>query len=117
MPSPATAVKSKLAEVVHGYVLAVSPKFYADLRYPTYTYAKLMFGLIEAHFLAGNEEALAALTRAQLLRARCNPRRQDEWLVRTDNRVLHLRPFTAIGDESYTTYLTTTDWSDTGFAA
>ena len=103
------AVKSKLAEVVNGYVLAVSPKFYADLRYPTYTYEKLVFGLIEAHFLAGNEEALAALTRAQLLRARCNPRRQDEWLVRTDNRVLHLRPFTAIDDESYTTYLTTTD--------
>ena len=55
------AVKSKLAEVVHGYALAVSPKFYDDLRYPTYTYEKLVFGLLEAHFLAGNEEALAAL--------------------------------------------------------
>ena len=54
-------VKSKLAEVVHGYALAVSPKFYDDLRYPTYTYEKLVFGLLEAHFLAGNREALAAL--------------------------------------------------------
>jgi hypothetical protein len=50
-----------------------------------------------------------AVTRAQLLRARRNPQRQDEWLVHTDSDVLHLRPFTAIDDESYTTYLTTTD--------
>ncbi len=55
------AVKSKLADLVHGYALAVSPKFYDDLRYPTYTYAKLVFGLLEAHFLAGNDEALPAL--------------------------------------------------------
>lgn len=56
-----TAVKSKLAELVHGYALTVSPKFYDDLRYPTYTYEKLVFGLLEAHFLAGNDEAIAAL--------------------------------------------------------
>ncbi len=55
------AVKSKLAEVVHGYALAVGPKFYEDLRYPTYTYEKLVFGLVEAHVLAGNDEALTAL--------------------------------------------------------
>jgi len=55
------AVKSKLAELVHGYALAVSAKFYDDLRYPAYTYEKLVLGLLEAYVLAGNAEALAAL--------------------------------------------------------
>ncbi len=55
------AVKSKLAELVHGYALAVSPRFYDDLRYPTYTYEKLVLGLLEAYVLAANQEALGAL--------------------------------------------------------
>lgn len=56
-----TAVKCKLDEVVHEYAQAISPRFYDDLRYPTYTFEKLLLGLLEAHFLAGNAEALAAL--------------------------------------------------------
>jgi DUF1680 family protein len=55
------AVKSKLDDVVHAYAQAISPKFYDNLRYPTYTYEKLVLGLLEAHFLADNQEAIAAL--------------------------------------------------------
>jgi len=46
----------------------------------------------------------ARLTRSQLLAATAASRSSQDWLVATDGRSLTLRPFSAVGDETYRLY-------------
>jgi DUF1680 family protein len=65
------ATRAKVSSLVRGYAqtLDAGGKFFVDLRYPGYTYDKLVCGLIDAHSFAGDTAALdvlAATTRAAL---------------------------------------------------
>jgi len=65
------ATRAKVKRLVRGLAetMDLSGKFFADLRYPGYTYDKLVLGLIDAHSYAGDGTALdvlAATTRAAL---------------------------------------------------
>jgi uncharacterized protein len=55
--------RAKVKRLVAGYARTVDPsgKFFVDLRYPGYTYDKLVCGLIDAHSLAADETALPVL--------------------------------------------------------
>jgi DUF1680 family protein len=54
---------AKVARLVTGYAQTVDPtgKFFVDLRYPAYTYDKLVCGLIDAHSYASDGNALKVL--------------------------------------------------------
>src|SRR5579863_20281 len=57
------ATRAKVSRLVEGCALTMDPsgKFFADLRYPAYTYDKLVCGLIDAHSFARDPSALTAL--------------------------------------------------------
>ena len=55
------AYQNKVNSLVEGYSLTISPAFYQDLRFPAYTYDKLVLGLSDAYTLAGCQQAQAAL--------------------------------------------------------
>jgi DUF1680 family protein len=57
--------RAKIDRLVQGYAATVEPqgKFYRDNRFPSYTYDKLVGGLVDARRLAGDDSALAALKR------------------------------------------------------
>jgi DUF1680 family protein len=60
-----TATRAKIDRMVRGYAATVDAegKFYRDNRFPSYTYDKLVAGLVDARQLAGNGMALATLSR------------------------------------------------------
>jgi DUF1680 family protein len=65
------ATRAKVRSLVRGYAETLDPtgKFFVDLRFPGYTYDKLVCGLIDAHSYAGDATALQVLdatTRAAL---------------------------------------------------
>ena len=65
------ATRAKVKRLVRGYAETLDPsgKFFGDLRYPGYTYDKLVCGLIDAYSYAGDAMALDVLaetTRAAL---------------------------------------------------
>jgi len=65
------ATRAKVKRLVRGYAETLDPsgKFFVDLRYPGYTYDKLVCGLIDAHSYAADATALDVLaetTRAAL---------------------------------------------------
>ncbi|HEY9789515.1 MAG TPA: beta-L-arabinofuranosidase domain-containing protein [Candidatus Obscuribacterales bacterium] len=54
-------LKDRVAGLVRGYSATISPKFYENARFPTYTYDKLLRGLLDAYMFTGNQEAWQAL--------------------------------------------------------
>ena len=95
------ATRAKVKRLVRGLAETMDPsgKFFVDLRYPGYTYDKLVCGLIDAHSYAGDATAfdvLAATTRAAL------PHMADRALTPEE---MHQRPHkdeTYTWDETYT---------------
>jgi hypothetical protein len=95
------ATRTKVKRLVRGYAETLDPsgKFFVDLRYPGYTYDKLVCGLIDAHSYAGDATALDVLaetTRAAL------PHMADRALTSEE---MHQRPHkdeTYTWDETYT---------------
>jgi len=55
------STQEKVHRLVHGYALAISPRFYLGNRFPAYTYDKLSIGLLDAHEFAGAPQALKVL--------------------------------------------------------
>jgi len=95
------ATRAKVRRLVRGYAETLDPsgKFFVDLRYPGYTYDKLVCGLIDAYSYAGDATALDVLaetTRAAL------PHMADRALTSEE---MHQRPHkdeTYTWDETYT---------------
>jgi uncharacterized protein len=95
------ATRAKVKRLVRGYAETLDPsgKFFVDLRYPGYTYDKLVLGLIDAHSYAGDTTALDVLaetTHAAL------PHMADRALTSEE---MHQRPHkdeTYTWDETYT---------------
>src|SRR5208337_605341 len=56
--------QEKVQRLVRGYAAAVSPRFNQGNRFPAYTYDKVSIGLLDAHELAGDPNALKALDSA-----------------------------------------------------
>jgi hypothetical protein len=59
------ATRAKIGRLVQGYAATVDPqgRFYRKNRFPSYTYDKLVGGLLDAQRLGGNATALATLAR------------------------------------------------------
>jgi DUF1680 family protein len=53
--------KAKLDRLLALYEPTISEKFYANFRFPSYDYDKMVIGLIDAHEFAGHERAFALL--------------------------------------------------------
>jgi uncharacterized protein len=93
--------RAKVKRLVHGYAQTVDPtgKFFGDLRYPGYTYDKLVCGLLDAHSWAGDENAvpvLYATTRA------ARPHMPDHALTAAEQRERPHKDETYTWDETYT---------------
>lgn len=58
------ATGEKVHRLVRGFAPAISANFWKDYRLPAYTYDKMAVGLIDAHALAGDGQALKALNAA-----------------------------------------------------
>ena len=95
------ATRTKVKRLVRGYALTLDPsgKFFADLRYPGYTYDKLVCGLIDAYSYAGDTTALDVLaetTRAAL------PHMADRALTPEEMQQRPHKDETYTWDETYT---------------
>jgi hypothetical protein len=55
--------RSRLERLLGLYEAAISPRFYANFRYPTYNYDKMVIALIDAHQFAQIPQAFALLDR------------------------------------------------------
>jgi uncharacterized protein len=93
--------RAKVKRLVRGYAETLDPsgKFFVDLRYPGYTYDKLVCGLLDAHTCAGDASALDVL--AETTRA-AMPHMADRALTSEE---MHQRPHkdeTYTWDETYT---------------
>ncbi len=96
------ATRAKVKRLVRGYAATIDSrgKFYNENRFPSYTYDKLVCGLIDAHSYAHDPEAFATLARAtdaalSHLPPKAIPRQETPVLARED--------FTRhCWDESYT---------------
>ena len=96
------ATRAKVARLVEGYGATIDPegKFYINNRFPSYTYDKLVLGLIDAHEFAGDPQALSILQRATDAALPYQPLRA---MPRQETPVLHNEDFTRhCWDESYT---------------
>lgn len=54
-------LREKAERLVAGYAATISGRFYDDLRFPAYTYDKLLRGLLDVHLLCGYAQALSVL--------------------------------------------------------
>lgn len=95
------ATRAKVQRLVRGYAGTLDPsgKFFVDLRYPGYTYDKLVIGLLDAHSYAGDStalEVLAATTRAAL------PHMADRALTPEEMQKRPHKDETYTWDETYT---------------
>jgi DUF1680 family protein len=95
------ATRAKVKRLVRGYAETLDPsgKFFVDLRYPGYTYDKLVCGLIDAYSYAGDATApdvLAETTRAAL------PHMADRALTPEEMRQRPHKDETYTWDETYT---------------
>ncbi len=95
------ATRAKVNRLVHGCALTMDPsgKFFADLRYPAYTYDKLVCGLIDAHSFAGDPAALTALA---VTTRSARPQMPDRALTPEERRERPHKDDTYLSDESYT---------------
>lgn len=93
--------REKVKRLVRGYAQTVDSTgtFFADLRYPGYTYDKLVCGLLDAHSWAGDETAvpvLYATTRA------ATPHMADHALTTQEQQERPHKDETYLWDETYT---------------
>lgn len=95
------ATRAKVRRLVKGYAQTVdhSGRFFADLRYPGYTYDKLVCGLLDADLCVGDGNALPALyatTRA------ARPHMADHALTQEERNARPHKDETYTWDETYT---------------
>jgi DUF1680 family protein len=93
--------KEKVGRLVHGYAATLDPsgKIFADLRYPGYTYDKLLLMLIDAHSYTGETDAveiLKATTRA------AKPHMAEKALTPREVRERPHKDSSYLSDETYT---------------
>jgi DUF1680 family protein len=93
--------KEKVGRLVHGYAATLDPsgKIFADLRYPGYTYDKLLLMLLDAHSYTGETDAveiLKATTRAAV------PHMAEKALTPQEVRERPHKDDTYLSDETYT---------------
>ena len=93
--------RAKVRRLVAGYAKTLDPggKFFVDLRYPTYTYDKLVCGLIDAHSYAADKSAFAVLS-ATTRAAR--PHMPERALTKEEQLSRPHKDDTYTWDESYT---------------
>ncbi len=93
--------RAKVRRLVAGYAQTVDPsgKFFVDLRYPAYTYDKLVLGLIDAHSYANDTTAFEVLARTTQAAA---PHMPDHALTPQEQHVYPHKDETYLWDESYT---------------
>jgi uncharacterized protein len=99
--SDSEETRAKVKRLVRGFAETLDPsgKFFADHRYPGYTYDKLVLGLLDARFCAGDATALDVL--AQMTRVAA-PHMADHAMTSEE---MHQRPHkdeTYTWDETYT---------------
>ncbi len=93
--------KEKVGRMVRGYAATLDPsgKIFADLRYPGYTYDKLLLMLIDAHSYTGETDAVAILkatTRA------AKPHMAEKALTPQEVRERPHKDSSYLSDETYT---------------
>jgi len=93
--------RAKVKRLVRGYAQTIDPtgKFFVDLRYPGYTYDKLVLALLDAHSWAGDETAMSVLydtTRA------AKPHMADHALTFQEQHERPHKDETYTWDETYT---------------
>lgn len=93
--------RAKVSRLVNGYAgtLHGSREFFADLRFPSYTYDKLVCGLSDAHALINDPDALKVLYATTATATRHMPERA---LTREEQRARPHKDETYTWDESYT---------------
>jgi DUF1680 family protein len=96
------ATKAKVSSLVQGYAATISPqgKFFIHNRFPSYTYDKLVLGLIDANSYAGDPAALSILARTT---SAANPYLPPHSVPRMTRQLTSEEEFSIHGwDESYT---------------
>ena len=95
------ATREKVHRLVGGYArtLASGDRFFVDLRYPAYTYDKLVCGLLDAYALAGDKSALKVLYETTEAASRHMPERA---LTRDEQNSRSHKDETYTWDETYT---------------
>ena len=93
--------RAKVQRLVRGYAQTIDPtgRFFVDLRYPGYTYDKLVLALLDAHSWAGDETAVSVLydtTRA------AKPHMADHALTFQEQHERPHKDETYTWDETYT---------------
>jgi len=93
--------REKVKRLVRGYAetIDLTGRFFVDLRYPGYTYDKLVCGLLDAHSWAGDETAIPVLyatTRA------ATPHMADHALTAQEQQERPHKDETYTWDETYT---------------
>ena len=93
--------RAKVRRLVAGYAKTVgaTDKFFVDLRYPAYTYDKLVLGLIDAHSYARDTTAFDVLARTTQAAA---PHMPDHALTPDEQHKYPHKDETYLWDESYT---------------
>jgi uncharacterized protein len=93
--------RAKVKRLVSGYARTVDPtgKFFVDLRYPAYTYDKLVCGLIDAYTFAGDSTAIAVL---QATTKAAVPHMPERALTPEERLERPHKDETYTSDESYT---------------
>jgi hypothetical protein len=125
-------VREKVLRLNRRYAKTITADFYENNRLPAYCYDKILCGLMDSHRLAEDPDAYRILeettntvallsgplvlfaigenapvaTRAQLPAAAKSGK--EHWEVKTAAGRMNMVPFTAIGDEPYSTYLNVT---------
>ena len=97
-----SAARDKAHRLIQGYAATIDPhgKFFVHNRFPSYTYDKLVNGLVDAHTLAADPHALAALTQTTTA---AEPYLPPHAVPRQETPVLHGEDFSRhCWDESYT---------------
>ncbi len=93
--------RAKVNRLVAGYAQTVDPsgKFFVDLRYPAYTYDKLVCGLLDAHTWANTANALVVL---QATTRAAQPHMAERALTPEEQRTRPHKDETYTWDETYT---------------
>lgn len=93
--------RAKVKRLVNGYgkVVATNDRYFVDLRYPAYTYDKLVCGLMDAHQCAGVAEARAIL---QATTTAARPHMPDRALTPDERKTWPHKDETYTWDEAYT---------------
>lgn len=97
--APDPAVRARAISWIWAYANAISPEFYRTLRYPAYTYDKLVIALLDAHRYLDMPDALALLDRTT---AAALPSLPTKAMNREEMRLLPHIDESYCWDESYT---------------